>query len=110
MTGGGTADSASNRRPQATVKDYFDLGEELSKMSAPAAPKPATPSDDFFDLAAELRDELSTFRLIAARGSAESRPWMIFLRISRRVSRSRRKQDADTHYNLGVSYKKWGSG
>jgi len=99
-------------QPAASAdEDYFDLGEELSKMSSPSpAPKQAQPSDDFFDLAAELRDELSTVSDVAQPAVVAEDQTLddIFEDFKKGVEAQEGKHDVDTHYNLGVSYKEMG--
>ncbi len=98
-------------QPTASAdEDYFDLGEELSKMTTPvAAPKQAAPSDDFFDLAAELRDELNTVSASSPPAAAEDQTLDdIFEDFKKGVEAQEEKHDVDTHYNLGVSYKEMG--
>ncbi len=91
-------------------EDYFDLGEELNKMStSAAAPKQAPPTDDFFDLAAELRDELNTVSVSAQPAAVENQTLDdIFEDFKKGVEAQEEKHDVDTHYNLGVSYKEMG--
>jgi len=91
-------------------EDYFDLGEELSKMAAPAAaPKQAPPAGDFFDLAAELRDELNTVSVASQPAAAEDQTLDdIFEDFKKGVEAQEERHDVDTHYNLGVSYKEMG--
>lgn len=94
-------------QPAASAdEDYFDLGEELSKMTTPAA---ASPADDFFDLAAELRDELNTVSVSSQPAAAEDQTLDdIFEDFKKGVEAQEEKHDVDTHYNLGVSYKEMG--
>ena len=92
-------------------EDYFDLGEELSKMSMPAAaPTQPPPTDDFFDLAAELKDELGTVSVSSQPTAAAEDQTLddIFEDFKKGVEAQEGKHDADTHYNLGVSYKEMG--
>ena len=96
--------------PKAVEEDYFDLGEELQAESkTPAAAQKAS-SDDFFDLAAELRDELSTAPMSArpALPAEEQSLEDIFEEFKKGVEQQAVKEDADTHYNLGVAYKEMG--
>ena len=99
-------------QPTASAdEDYFDLGEELSKMATPAAAsKQARPADDFFDLAAELRDELNTVSVSSQPTAAAEDQTLddIFEDFKKGVEAQEEKHDVDTHYNLGVSYKEMG--
>jgi len=96
---------------QAEEEDFFDLGEELEADSRAFAAAPAAKSDDFFDLAAELRDELSNVT-VPSRSSAvpaeEQSLDDIFEEFKKGVEQQAVKEDADTHYNLGVAYKEMG--
>jgi tetratricopeptide (TPR) repeat protein len=97
-------------RPAAAEEDFFDLGAELEAEGAPSAPKSGPPSDDFFDLAAELRDELSAVPA-PARSSASTEEQSlddIFEDFKKGIEQQAVKEDADTHYNLGVAYKEMG--
>lgn len=81
-----------------------------------AAPAPATDEaslfaeeDDFFDLAAELEDELeedteATVSLSEEEQSLEE----IFKEFKRGVEQQLDSEDYDTHYNLGIAYKEMG--
>jgi len=94
-------------------EDFFDLGEELNKVSAPAAApytKAEQPEEEFFDLAAELRDELSGISLAKLpSASAEDQTLDdIFEDFKKGVEAQEGRQNVDTHYNLGVSYKEMG--
>jgi pilus assembly protein FimV len=99
-------------------ESFADIDRELrgagarpgSKAPAPA-PEPARSGDpsDFFDLAAELRDELSA-------SPAQKTPAMaheqsldeIFEEFKAGVEAHEKKEDEDTHYNLGVAYREMG--
>lgn len=94
--------------PPAPEEDFFDLGEALKKEAA-SAPAAKT-SDDFFDLASELRDELSTIAVPSrpAAPAEEQSLDEIFEEFKRGVEQQTNKEEADTHYNLGVAYKEMG--
>jgi tetratricopeptide (TPR) repeat protein len=99
-------------------ESFADLDRELRgsragvKPAAPvAAPEPAGAGDssDFFDLAAELRDELSASP--AQKTSATSHDQSldeIFEEFKAGVEAHEKKEDEDTHYNLGVAYREMG--
>ncbi len=97
-------------------EDFFDLGEEqgaggqASSFPAPRKPQAAAPSEDFFDLASELRDELSTVDVPppSAPTADEQSLDDIFEEFKRGVEQQAVKEDADTHYNLGIAYKEMG--
>ena len=108
---------------KADEEEFFDLGEELQRETAsPVAQQAGKASvdasekasqdapDDFFDLAAELRDELSAMPVPvrpAAPAEEESLD-DIFEEFKKGVEQQSAKEDADTHYNLGVAYKEMG--
>ncbi len=103
--------SAADRNEE----DFFDLGEELreagspARFSPPEAKKTEQPSDDFFDLASELRDELSGVDAPSSPVAAEEQSLDdIFEEFKKGVEQQAVKEDADTHYNLGVAYKEMG--
>jgi tetratricopeptide (TPR) repeat protein len=110
---------AAARFPAADSEESFaDIDRELggsgtgpaSKAPAPA-PEPAGSGDssDFFDLAAELRDELSASP--ATRTSAMAHEQSldeIFEEFKAGVEAHEKKEDEDTHYNLGVAYREMG--
>jgi tetratricopeptide (TPR) repeat protein len=94
-------------------EDFFDLGVELQAENRPAAAaqQEQGPADDFFDLAAELRDELST--VVPAKSPAsvpaeEQSLDDIFEEFKKGVEQQSVKEDADTHYNLGIAYREMG--
>ncbi len=93
-------------------EEFFDLGEELTADSASGVnPVQETKSDDFFDLASELRDELSGVEVPAksAAGAEEQSLDEIFEEFKRGVEQqSVKTEEVDTHYNLGVAYKEMG--
>ncbi|HEX9019645.1 MAG TPA: hypothetical protein VF903_00115, partial [Nitrospirota bacterium] len=95
-----------------TEEDFFDLGEELHRESPDSAPQTGGKSDDFFDLAAELRDELSGGMTAPVRPAAPAEEEQslddIFEEFKQGIERQAVKEDADTHYNLGVAYKEMG--
>ncbi len=89
-----------------TEEVFIDLGEELQKEShSPAAEKQK--SDDFFDLASELRDELSSGTAPIRTAAEEQSLDEIFEEFKRGVEQST-KETVDTHYNLGVAYREMG--
>ena len=96
--------------PKAEEDDFFDLGAELQAESMAASSKQAKApkeADDFFDLAAELRDELSSTSVPARPDSVAEEQSLddIFEEFKKGVEQQAVKEDADTHYNLGVAYK-----
>jgi tetratricopeptide (TPR) repeat protein len=106
-------------RPPAE-EDFSDLGVELRDAEedfaglgarlAEAAPAGEGTSDDFFDLAAELRDELSGISVPerTAASAEEQSLDEIFEDFKKGVEQQESKQDVDTHYNLGIAYKEMG--
>jgi pilus assembly protein FimV len=95
--------------PPAEEEEFFDLGEALQKESAASAPVSKDSSGDFFDLASELRDELSSISVPSRPAAAEEQSLdEIFEEFKRGVEQQTSKEEADTHYNLGVAYKEMG--
>jgi tetratricopeptide (TPR) repeat protein len=101
--------------PVAAEEDFFDLGAELqaestSASASSASPSATQPADDFFDLAAELRDELSTVSEPARSAASDDEQSLddIFEDFKKGIEQQAVKEDADTHYNLGVAYKEMG--
>jgi len=93
----------------AEEEDFFDLGAELQREAAAAQQKEAAP-EDFFDLATELSDELGNVPIPVrpAVPAEEQSLDDIFEEFKRGVEQQSTKEDADTHYNLGVAYKEMG--
>jgi len=90
-------------------EEFFDLGEALQKDTTAASRTAKDSSGDFFDLASELRDELSTISVPSRPGAAEEQSLdEIFEEFKRGVEQQTSKEEADTHYNLGVAYKEMG--
>ncbi len=92
-------------------KDFFDLSEELRegrKTASPPAQKEK--SEDFFDLASELREELSSITVPQEATAPDGEQSLddIFEEFKKGVKQQEIKEDADTHYNLGVAYKEMG--
>jgi tetratricopeptide (TPR) repeat protein len=95
----------------AAAEDFFDLGAELTAENGASVPgKKEKGTGDFFDLASELRDELSgiTVPTRPAAGAEEQSLDEIFEEFKRGVEQQSTKEDVDTHYNLGVAYKEMG--
>jgi len=97
-------------------ESFADVARELKGTAAPrvAAPSPdeqevSDAPSEFFDLAAELRDELSSAP--AQRTSATAHDQSldeIFEEFKKGVEDHEKKEDEDTHYNLGVAYREMG--
>jgi len=95
---------------KSAEEEFFDLGEELQSETRAAGTQESESSDDFFDLAAELRDELSSVT-VPARSAVPAEEQSlddIFEEFKKGVEQQAVKEDADTHYNLGVAYKEMG--
>jgi pilus assembly protein FimV len=95
-----------------TEEDFSDIGAEVQQETRRPVPPPAqkNKSDDFFDLAAELRDELSNAAVTMRRDMPPEEQSLddIFEEFKKGVEQQAVKEDADTHYNLGVAYKEMG--
>lgn len=64
--------------------------------------------DDFFDLAAELEQELQEEGDIVAIGEEEQSLEEIFREFKKGVEQQLDSEDYETHYNLGIAYKEMG--
>ncbi len=100
-------------------ESFADIDMELrgsGVSAAPAAPSavPEEPagsdgSSDFFDLAAELRDELSASPAQRTPATVHEQSLdEIFEEFKAGVEAHEKKEDEDTHYNLGVAYREMG--
>ncbi|MDH4164509.1 MAG: tetratricopeptide repeat protein [Nitrospirota bacterium] len=98
------------RMPAAEPEESFaGLGDDLGATGA--APARRTADDelsDFFDLAAELKDELSTSPAKAPAAGEEQSLDEIFEEFKAGVEAHEKKEDEDTHYNLGIAYREMG--
>jgi tetratricopeptide (TPR) repeat protein len=89
--------------------DFFDLGLELQKEVTKSTRERKTKAEDFFDLAAELKDELSSTPSSHTPVAPQDQSLDdIFEEFKKGVEQQAIKEDADTHYNLGVAYKEMG--
>jgi tetratricopeptide (TPR) repeat protein len=97
-------------------ESFADIAREIKGAKAPKAPSlpPAEQEDsgasgDFFDLAAELRDELSTAPAQKTPAASHDQSLdEIFEEFKKGVEDHEKKEDEDTHYNLGVAYREMG--
>jgi pilus assembly protein FimV len=98
-------------RKQGGEDDFFDLGQELrqERRTDPSLTQQRK-AEDFFDLASELRDELSSITVPAQPAASADDQSLddIFEEFKKGVEQQVAKEDADTHYNLGVAYKEMG--
>jgi pilus assembly protein FimV len=96
---------------QAGEDEFFDLGRELrqERRTDPSLTQQEK-SEDFFDLASELRDELSSIAVPAQPAASADDQSLddIFEEFKKGVEQQVAKENADTHYNLGVAYKEMG--
>ena len=100
-------------RGPTAEEDFFDLGTELRGAadwtSRPAQPAQLAGADEFFDLAAELHDELAAMPSPQRPVAPEEQSLDdIFEDFKKGVEDQANKEDIDTHYNLGVAYKEMG--
>jgi pilus assembly protein FimV len=104
---------------ESELLSALPLDEELEGESAPAAgASPLAPldeeslfadEDDFFDLAAELEQELGEENEPAEAMSEEEQSLEeIFREFKKGVEQQLDSEDYDTHYNLGIAYKEMG--
>lgn len=100
-------DAAGHTKP-GKEEDYFDLGAELAADSRQASAEQEKEHGDFFDLASELRDELSEDTAPQAASDEEQSLDDIFEEFKQGMEKHAAKEDEDTHYNLGVAYREMG--
>lgn len=98
--------------PAAPVNEpeesFADIGGELA-VSAPPTSAEGSDEADFFDLASELRDELSKDTMPAAPAALHEQSIdEIFEEFKAGVEAHEKKEDEDTHYNLGIAYREMG--
>ena len=92
-------------------RELRGAGEPPSPAAPAAVPEPAGSGDssDFFDLAAELRDELSASPAQKSPATVHEQSLdEIFEEFKAGVEAHEKKEDEDTHYNLGVAYREMG--
>ncbi len=97
---------------EESEESFADIDTEL-RSAEPAAQQQEAPagtdeSGDFFDLAAELRDELSTATTSKPTAAHDQSLDEIFEEFKKGVEAHEKKEDEDTHYNLGVAYREMG--
>jgi pilus assembly protein FimV len=127
--GGGNAPSHFSQDDETS---FADVDRELSSGKAPSRFEPTdessfagmsqelaggdetfpsheqdSPSAEFFDLAAELRDELSS-SIKEPVTSQEQSLDEIFDEFKKGVEAHEKKEEENTHYNLGVAYREMG--
>ncbi|HSN68439.1 MAG TPA: tetratricopeptide repeat protein, partial [Thermoanaerobaculia bacterium] len=113
---GGTGRAAQKPSREEPEESFADLDSDLraetrsARPVPPPAPAAATDdASDFFDLAAELRDELSTAPAQKTAATAHEQSLdEIFEEFKKGVEAHEKKEDEDTHYNLGVAYREMG--
>jgi pilus assembly protein FimV len=96
---------------QAGEDDFSDLGLELQQeRRTDSSLTQQEKSEEFFDLASELRDELSSITVPAQPVTSADDQSLddIFEEFKKGVEQQVAKEDAGTHYNLGVAYKEMG--
>jgi tetratricopeptide (TPR) repeat protein len=102
------------RAAAAPVAEETDLlaglREDLADVASPAADETNLfdEEDDFFDLAAELEQELATEEEPITISEEEQSLEEIFKEFKRGVEQQLDAEDYDTHYNLGIAYKEMG--
>jgi tetratricopeptide (TPR) repeat protein len=96
-------------------ESFADIARELKSTTAPRVSSPPAEtedlgdSSDFFDLAAELRDELSAAPVQKTSATSHDQSLdEIFEEFKKGVEDHEKKEDEDTHYNLGVAYREMG--
>jgi hypothetical protein len=97
--------------PAAPESDLLaGIREEVEATTSPAAEVTNLfdEEDDFFDLAAELEQELATEEEPITISEEEQSLEEIFKEFKRGVEQQLDAEDYDTHYNLGIAYKEMG--
>ncbi len=108
-------EDVSEKRPSPPQPEeeasFADVAEELSgdgeELPVAAAGEGGSASE-FFDLAAELKDELSTVAPKTPVDPHEQSLDEIFDEFKKGVEEHEKKEDDSTHYNLGVAYREMG--
>ncbi|HSN69516.1 MAG TPA: hypothetical protein VLV48_09740, partial [Thermoanaerobaculia bacterium] len=101
-------------RPAAAAQKEPDLlagiREELDAIATSPADETSLfdEEDDFFDLAAELEQELASEEEPITISEEEQSLEEIFKEFKRGVEQQLDAEDYDTHYNLGIAYKEMG--
>lgn len=93
-------------------ESFAGLAEVPGEERAAGVPLKRTTEDemsDFFDLAAELKGELGTSAGAAAAPAGQEQSLdEIFEEFKAGVEAHEKKEDEDTHYNLGIAYREMG--
>lgn len=97
---------------QLDEKTMLDLKHEFNESSK-VERSPDLGDDSFFDLAGELKDEISEFERSFGKVDDDAEeeflsPEEVILEFKKGVARTIDKSDYQTHYNLGVAYKEMG--
>jgi tetratricopeptide (TPR) repeat protein len=81
-----------------------------ARAKAPAADDLFADEEGFFDLAAELEEELSKEEIVAKEALAREEPSLeeIVEGFKKGVAESLSPEDYDTHFNLGIAYREMG--
>jgi pilus assembly protein FimV len=92
--------------------------DDIKIVASPRAAAPSPPvvdesglfaeEDDFFDLAAELEEELEEEGATVSLSDEEQSLEEIFREFKKGVEQQLDSEDYDTHYNLGIAYKEMG--
>lgn len=89
------------------LKHEFNESSKIDRSSAPIS------DDSFFDLAGELKDEISDFEKNFGKPDDDAEeeflsPEEVILEFKKGIARTIDRNDYQTHYNLGVAYKEMG--
>lgn len=114
-----TLEARRKPAPQAAAPEPVEAETDLlsairegveEEITAPAAAEANLfdEEDDFFDLAAELEQELSDEEEPITISEEEQSLEEIFKEFKRGVEQQLDAEDYDTHYNLGIAYKEMG--
>lgn len=101
----------SEDETSAPAEDEFDGAFSEFPEPEPEPAEPPSKEDDFFDLAAELQDELED-EILKPEHPAEvfedKQLEAVFQEFKKGVEEQLNKEDYETHYNLGIAYKEMG--
>jgi tetratricopeptide (TPR) repeat protein len=98
---------------QLDEKTMLDLKHEFHESTKVDRAPAAVSDDSFFDLAGELKDEISEFEKSFGKMDEDAEeeflsPEEVILEFKKGIARTIDKSDYQTHYNLGLAYKEMG--
>ncbi len=97
---------ASPAEPEAEVAaEEFSFSDQMERE-----PQAAESSNDFFDLAVELSEEIQAINTASTSSEEEEPPTFdeVFAAFKQGVKETLSEEDSDAHYDLGIAYKEMG--